>query len=284
MNLSFTDNQTRNLIDVLKPRLSSGKVLRFGVAFAKYSGFSMIEDALNECLKNGGEIDFLLGLDFRTTEPKVLRVLHNLKSKGSKVSFFCFSDPSTSDMPVYHPKIYLISGKRDALISVGSSNLTAGGLRTNAEVNVIIEADLREEIVSDIHGIYNRYKFQKDRFEPDINYIEAYEETYEILRKKSAEALREKFTKSKIIELKEKERDLPRPKLTKTELWGWQKLIYEKLPERIFQTSELYAYEKEFQQNYPENRYVRDKIRQVLQQLRDLGLLKHVGRSKWQSV
>jgi len=39
MKIKFTDNVTESLLDVLKPQLSEAKEIKFGVAFAKYSGF-----------------------------------------------------------------------------------------------------------------------------------------------------------------------------------------------------------------------------------------------------
>lgn len=282
MELTFTDNVTKNLIDILKPSLSKANEIKFGVAFVKYSGFSLIEEDIKKCLKDGGKAEFLLGLDFRTTEPKVLRILNAMAKNGLNIKLFCFSDPSINDIPVYHPKIYLIRERDISIISIGSSNLTSGGLRDNVEVNAVIKAQSREEVVSDIYGIYNKLKFQKGRFEPDPAYIDEYEETYNTIRKKSIEILKERRTKNRIKELKERERTLPRPQLTRYELFGWQKLVYERLPEGIFSTSDMYAYEEEFRNFYPENKYIRPKIRQILQQLRDLGLLKHISENKWE--
>ncbi len=48
-----------------------------------------------------------------------------------------------------------------------------------------------------------------------------------------------------------------------------------------FATSEVYAFTRELEKLHPENRHVRDKIRQQLQVLRDMGLLLHIGRSVW---
>jgi type II restriction enzyme len=48
-----------------------------------------------------------------------------------------------------------------------------------------------------------------------------------------------------------------------------------------FTTAEVYAFERELEKLHPDNRHVRDKIRQQLQVLRDLGLLLHVGRGEW---
>ena len=48
-----------------------------------------------------------------------------------------------------------------------------------------------------------------------------------------------------------------------------------------FSTSDAYAIEREMEQLHPDNRHVRDKIRQQLQVLRDRGLLLHTGRNRW---
>lgn len=275
---------TMNLLQVLKLRLSEADEIKFGVAFIRYSGYSLIEDALIHCLENGGKVEFILGLDFRTTEPKILRTLSDLAKTAANLKLFCFSDPSTDDTPVYHPKIYILREGEEVAISIGSSNLTAGGLKDNVEVNAVIEANLKEEIVSDIYGVYNRLKFQRDRFEPDFAYIEEYEEAYEIVRRKNKEALKEESIEDRIKRLKEREKGLPKPEPRKVELFGWQKLVYEKLPEGAFRTRDMYIYEKEFQEVYPENKHIKDKIRQILQQLRDIGLLKHLGREEWKKV
>lgn len=284
MEIEFTDNITRTLLDILKPSIEKADEIKMGVAFVKYSGFSLIQDDIKRCLENKGKVEFVVGLDFRITEPKALRAILEMAKCGSNVKLFCFSNPSSDDTPVYHPKIYLLRREDRIVISIGSSNLTSGGLRDNVEVNAIIEARKQDEIVSDLYGIYNRFKFQRHRFEPDFEYIDKYEEAYRIVRKRSVEALKEKSTQDKIAELKEKEKTLPKPKPTIGELFGWQRLVYERLPEGVFQTSDMYIYEKDFQQFYPENRHIKDKIRQILQQLRDLGLVRHISESRWQRI
>jgi HKD family nuclease len=284
LEIEFTDNITRTLLDILKPSIEKADEIKMGVAFVKYSGFSLIQDDIKRCLENKGKVEFVAGLDFRITEPKALRAILEMAKCGSNVKLFCFSNPSSDDTPVYHPKIYLLRREDRIVISIGSSNLTSGGLRDNVEVNAIIEARKQDEIVSDLYGIYNRFKFQRHRFEPDFEYIDKYEEAYRIVRKRSVEALKEKSTQDKIAELKEKEKTLPKPKPTIGELFGWQRLVYERLPEGVFQTSDMYIYEKYFQQFYPENRHIKDKIRQILQQLRDLGLVRHISESRWQRI
>jgi type II restriction enzyme len=52
-------------------------------------------------------------------------------------------------------------------------------------------------------------------------------------------------------------------------------------PTNEFTTTDVYAFERELEKLHPDNRHVRDKIRQQLQVLRDLGLLIHAGRGEW---
>jgi len=281
MEVIFTDNITRNLLKVLNQTIPKAKELKFAVAFIKYSGFMLIEEDINKCLRKGRNIEFLVGLDFRTTEPKVLRLLKKLSNEGFPVKCYCFSDPSFGDTPVYHPKMYLLNDGENATIALGSSNLTRGGLKNNVEVNAVITAFLKEEVVSDAYGLYGRLKFQQSRFEPDLEYIDKYEEAYERVQRRNTEALRERQTKEIIRQLKGKEKVLPKPVPTKLELFGWMRLVYERLPSGRFRTRDIYKYEKEFQEVYPENKNIRAKIRQQLQFLRDIGLIKNPGRDIW---
>jgi hypothetical protein len=52
-------------------------------------------------------------------------------------------------------------------------------------------------------------------------------------------------------------------------------------PTDTFTTAEVYAFAPELEKLHPGNRHVRDKIRQQLQVLRDLGFLIHVERGEW---
>jgi len=50
-------------------------------------------------------------------------------------------------------------------------------------------------------------------------------------------------------------------------------------PSDSFTTADVYAFERELEKLHPDNRHVRDKIRQQLQVLRDLGLVFSEGRA-----
>jgi type II restriction enzyme len=52
-------------------------------------------------------------------------------------------------------------------------------------------------------------------------------------------------------------------------------------PTTEFTNDEVYAFTRELEKLHPDNRHVRDKIRQQLQVLRDAGLLLHIGSGVW---
>ena len=56
--------------------------------------------------------------------------------------------------------------------------------------------------------------------------------------------------------------------------------ILDELPEE-FTLEEVYAFEGELAEKYPENRHIRAKIRQQLQKLRDLGVIEFQGRGRY---
>jgi type II restriction enzyme len=53
------------------------------------------------------------------------------------------------------------------------------------------------------------------------------------------------------------------------------------VPTNTFTTADAYAFTRELEKLHPDNRHVRDKIRQQLHVLRDAGLLIHLGRALW---
>jgi type II restriction enzyme len=58
----------------------------------------------------------------------------------------------------------------------------------------------------------------------------------------------------------------------------------DKLGKKEFALDEIYAFEKELSQLHPENRHIKDKIRQQLQFLRDKGYLEFVSRGLYRLI
>jgi len=67
-------------------------------------------------------------------------------------------------------------------------------------------------------------------------------------------------------------------------LIGWLGLVYDVLPPGRFTNQEIYEYEREFRQRYPQNQNIRAKIRQQLQVLCELGFIEHVSKGVWKKV
>jgi len=282
VKVSFTDNVTQKLLATLASTLPSADDLKFAVAFVSASGLSLIEPYLQQCIKRDGRAEFLVGLDLLTTEPKALKMLHEMSQAGLPITCFCYSDPSRPSASIYHPKLYLITSEDEITIVIGSSNLTKGGLKNNVEINAVVQATRDDEIVSDIYAVYNSLKFQQPRVEPDAEFISLYEALHHRAERRSSEALRDSKTKELMQRFNNKIGTLRRPKPTAGDLFGWQKLVFERLPTRSFRTSDIYPFEREFRRFYPENRNIKAKIRQILQQLRDLGLIEHRATNQWE--
>jgi HKD family nuclease len=282
VKILFADNVTRKLLPVLADGLATASDIKLAVAFVSYSGLSLIEPHVRECLALGGRAEFLVGFDLQTTEPKALRTLYEMSEAGFPIKCLCYSNPFKTSASIYHPKLYLMSAKDKVTIIVGSSNLTVGGLKGNLEINAIVEAVSSDEAVSDIYALYNRLKFEQPRVQLDADFINIYEALYAQRLRGSKKALADGKTKELTQQLIDKIAKMEQPKPTPNDLFGWQKIVFERLPTGTFRSSDLYTFEHEFQQYYPENRNIRAKIRQTLQQLRAMGLLGNPHRDRWE--
>jgi len=280
MDFYFIDNQRLKMSDVLASSFPISKTVKVAVAFAKHSGLKLIEGPLTKCLANGGSVEFIVGLDFHTTDAAVLQTFHSLSKSYSNFGFYCFSDPS-DHVVTYHPKLYLFEDENTVKGIVGSSNLTRGGLSENVEINVLLEMERGTEKAENILDIYAWIKYQPSRFAPNDEYIQAYQA---IVEKAESPTYRREDTRIAIERLRELEKHLPKPFIKPSALQGWQRLVFSKLPDGEFQTGDLYKYSSEFTHSYPENKNIEPKIRQVLQQLRDLGLILHLGEGRWKKI
>lgn len=280
MNGLFVDNVRLKFDNVLNSLILNSQRVQIAVAFVKNSGLRLIESALSSCIANSGIVEFIVGLDFHTTDAQSLRVLSQMAHDTSRLSLFCFSDPA-DNVSVYHPKLYLFEKHEHVKCIIGSSNLTQGGLRDNIEVNVMLEFEPDDANLETLRDIYAQIKYQPTRFIPDADYIAAYEDITRRINNASRVVSGDPGLKRELELLRHREQNLPKPFVAPISLQGWQKLVFEKIPNHEFLTNELYSHVNEFRQSYPENKNVEAKIRQVLQQLRDLGLIIHMGEGRW---
>jgi HKD family nuclease len=284
MTVSFVDNVSARMVDVLREGIARATEARLSAAYVSARGVELVRDALLDCCSKGGPVEFIVGVDSFATEPAALRELLKLRERTQKVTCICHGDPLSPRGGIYHPKCYILQGAECTDVIVGSSNLTEGGLCQNTELNVVVSFSNEDEVLEEVNGVYDHFKFGADCFVPDEEFLEAYAEAAKRVsgaRRLDVDALAAEGL-AQVLSAKRSALRLASP--SASELRGWQRLVYEKLPEEPFRSHDLYRYEPEFARAYPKNRYIPDKIRQTLQRLRDIGLLRLWEDGSWQKT
>lgn len=112
---------------------------RAAVAFARFSGVQHISEALSK-FASCRNVCISVGVDLGGTSEEALREL--MASVMPNGQLWVFHNANTV---TFHPKIYLFNNKNHALLAVGSSNFTEGGLFTNYEATLVAHLDLTNE-------------------------------------------------------------------------------------------------------------------------------------------
>jgi HKD family nuclease len=277
MQVRVIDNTSHDLVATLISAIQKSTDVKIATAFVSRKGLALLEPAIQSALQSGAYFDFLVGVDMKVTEPFALRYLYDLSRSNPNLGVSCFV--SDGSVGIYHPKLYLLRASDSVMSIVGSSNLTAGGLSKNLEINVLIEGQMGDEPISDSYASFSRLKFQLNKA-PDEQFIELYSEAFQQQRKAAKDQSRNNIMRA----FKEKAASLPRPTPTRRDIVGWLELVYDALPNEVFTNEQVYAYEQLFHRQYPNNRNIRAKIRQQLQILRDMGMIEHLGASQWRKL
>lgn len=61
-------------------------------------------------------------------------------------------------------------------------------------------------------------------------------------------------------------------------------MCVEKIPTKDFTLNQMYAFENELKVKHPENNFIKDKIRQQLQYLRDKGFIEFVTPGHYKKI
>jgi hypothetical protein len=107
------------------------------VAWARFGGLRRFEDEICAFRERGGHFQLIAGIDEGVATVPGLQLAIELAD-----SPFVFHDRGAR---TFHPKIYLAQGSSRAMLLVGSSNLTAGGLYSNYEASLEAEFQLPAE-------------------------------------------------------------------------------------------------------------------------------------------
>lgn len=105
------------------------------VAFASEDGVNLIEPAL---AAHADKITVFVGIRNEITSAQALKRL-------LQIGVSLYAVDTGSRAVLFHPKLYHVRGGEVAQLSVGSANLTLGGLNNNIEAGVLLELSLEDE-------------------------------------------------------------------------------------------------------------------------------------------
>lgn len=142
MELILQPWSERTLGDILRLALK-GEIGAFGrfdaaIAFVKRSGVQHIADSIREFAEKNGDIRIVAGIDQHGTSSEGLADLLEAVGDHGKIWVYHDSDPYVT----FHPKLYLFKGVAEALLIIGSGNLTQGGLYSNDEASAVLSLNL----------------------------------------------------------------------------------------------------------------------------------------------
>lgn len=115
--------------------LSDLESLDVVVAWARRSGIRALHDSVRSMRDAGAKLRAIIGISQGGTSQQALSEALEL-----------FDDTWIFHLPgrTFHPKVYLAKAKMEAVVLVGSHNLTAGGAVNNFEAGVLSRLDLAE--------------------------------------------------------------------------------------------------------------------------------------------
>lgn len=176
-----------------------------------------------------------------------------------------------------HAKVYLFDA-RCAVVTSG--NLTGGGVRANYEYGVLLrDPDLVATVLRDYDRLWN------DETTGAID-ADLLAEIDELVRTRPRVRYVEEPVSREGVEEGDLVLDGAEATIRQT-LSGWKRAVFEVLT-RVegteFALAEVYEYGPELSRAYPDNENVEAKIRQQLQMLRDLGLIRFLGSGRYRKL
>lgn len=134
-------NLSSEIIPLLELNRSSAfKTFYFAVAYARRNGVEELLEHIQRFQRQGGRLKAIVGVDGNTSYQALELLLPICPRYSAKV----FHDESPR-RHTFHPKFYAFESPGvKAIVFVGSSNLTGGGLAQNYEMDIRIEFDLTD--------------------------------------------------------------------------------------------------------------------------------------------
>lgn len=170
-----------------------------------------------------------------------------------------------------HAKIYIFDRKKTL---VTSANLTNNGLYSNYEYGLLID----DSTITD--KIYDDYVEMINDEECGIFNIQLLDRLEKIKKRINKKPLVNLDFENDVIIIEEKSKLIEN-------MSSWQKDVFEiinELENDIFVVHDIYSHIEKLKRKHPKNNNIEAKIRQMLQQLRDMGFIKFVNRGNYKKL
>jgi superfamily II DNA or RNA helicase len=176
MESKLIDIPNNELDEIINQNIEQSEKVLIVVSFIFEKGLGLILDKLKK-FHNPSNITIITSNYLKSTEPKALRKLLNLKSLGSKIYLF---DSLTSNEK-FHIKSYYFENEKNNFFSciIGSSNMSFSAFKLSHELNIEIRdkkickehkdkmsnflthinlLEISEEVISDYEKVYDENK------------------------------------------------------------------------------------------------------------------------------
>jgi len=231
---------------------------------------------------NRGGVDVLLAATPATAEIRLLSRFSAAHFAGGFSDTRAFRDVLERGGHVrncqrLHAKVYLFDA-RCAVVTSG--NLTGGGLRANYEYGVLLRAP---ELVATVDRDFRRLWDDEATGLIDVEVLAEIDELVRStpqIRYVEAPASPEAEAEAELV-LEGAEAAI------RDSLAGWKGSVFEVLTEvqgPDFALADVYRHAPRFAREYPDNENIEAKIRQQLQMLRDLGLVRFLGGGRYRKL
>lgn len=177
-----------------------------------------------------------------------------------------------------HSKIYLFDEKK---VVITSGNLTNGGLVNNYEYGIYTDdKQIVAQVVNDFRNIVSHENVGKIK----TNNIKVVRGILE----KMPKAKKIKYSDFHVHSADEFDDVIEiEDSILTSSFTGWKKEVFkcvQSLENQVFTSKEMKSFEEKFKQLYPTNTEIAAKIRQQLQELRDLGLIEFLGNGNYKKL
>ena len=252
--------------DLLEMVFQSKKSIKITSPFVKYNVCKELLDAKNSFTK------FELITSFK------LMNIYSGSLDISAIESVLDKNGIVKNFSKLHSKIYLFD---DTSAVITSGNLTNGGLLNNFEYGIFLnERNIVQKITNDFNSISTNENTGVIK-RTDLSIV------------KKILANIPKVQTSNIphykVDTPEENFDIIETSSNNisSSLTGWKLDVFNclvNIQKQEFTLEEIYSFEKSLQKLHPENNNVKDKIRQQLQILRDIGLLEFLGSGNYKKL